>query len=1782
MAAFPGRHYAPPNPYTQTDYENPLQGAIDSLKVPIFIGEGNEYLSQIDLEVVRGSSATVDQRVVGEDMTGRAVVSVSATGVVTRSNYDGALNRVQVRNLPIVDGKGRGTTTNSRNDVSVTINSLPVVVVQVDGAAGLITLAQAPALGDLVRVSYFFNREDTYITDDLSDQVTAENAIVRAAIGLLDVNAPTPGTATIDLHADELGPNGTVSIPANNVLNLIVDGLQASIELTPKTDYTMQQIANVISGAAVGTLTGATFVNNHGESTLSLNSDHDIQVLDGSANAQLGLAAGQTSTRRKTFYTVNGPIVDGTNGGVTTTDPSHVTVKVDGTQVIPASVDGATRAITLTQAPEAGATVTVAYWFNTWQDTYDHLQHVNVQALTRVGDVPGGSQYIQGTDFVLEDDRVMWGTAALVAAGTTTTGTELFDDTQITPVLIDNKTFLSSCTPVVSSQGAASVTDFQLPLSPTLGNGRDTSLGQSLFQSVANNRIGVPVNRPDVVQVYWGFGVDDALARGEVTVVRVEGSVITLQDPVPVGANVYATFYHNMIADMAYTFTVVQAGVSGVGTYTIQNSGGVDIYTPTFDNSTKSAGLTGVDIVFPSGSELNPDLHFEGGSGTTFTGPVEEIVQVTFAATPNTPAKFTVQGSAPYAFIPGDSDLVAMTVNSQTVLAAAGRDLDLISAGTGAAGAGIMAHFVGDVLPYADGIDHDLADFTGGDEDIILTVDGVEITANIEAAANTTAVTIAQAINEAADGHVGVVGAVGPTTTAFTAGPNLLSNTDDFYNGYRVVVGNGAVNITGGSVGTVLDYNGTSGLVTLAAVIDGANAFAATDVYRMYNPDTMPVIKGATRFNGPIDLSGAAGFDTIDVRYNGSTTGTATYSATVAVSHASIADLATALNVVFRGVTPVGGHTFDTPPTGAGLLAQGTIAAADEGTDFIFSADGDGRLQVHLQACPADRSAYLEFIEQAATVDDLAILAGFDVDAADGAQAKMFIGSNDATGPVVDQGIATAYRVTVGGLNTYDRLLLRSRIHPGGNSLSALDVVGQCQLLVGAGSGNEKAGLTTGDFGSAAPGATVQAATALGRVGFGGGTNTAGEPEVVFYDGSGTQAANDTFVFTLDGEPITVDFGGSDTGATLVLGIESAAGSIIRLIQDELVVNGTWGNLAAVQAANIVRQEGAGIRITSQDFHSSGRIEIGGGTANSLLGFAEGMVAARTLVSAEVLASALNCDRSRASLSAFYFDFSASTANVDFADQALAKVVEDSASRTYLHVIAADKAGADYGAASNITLLDATTRSWLFVGTGIDELTTAGSAGDAAMNGYYVTSSDAAGTGTANTSILNAGTGQDGIIGQTYRDAVTGLTFTVLPRGWHDNKTGPWTAYPVAATFNFRVSKTATTDANLPIRSIPGIELKVANTSGVGVGDTSLVTTYPRGGQEPAIGDLYYATYVYQKQDFTTAFFTRMQSIIAAYGAIHPDNPVTLASYLAVINGAMMVGIKQVPREENSNFASTTSYVSALTELEGVLPGHIEPDMIIPLKGDSTEFFQLLARSNDIQSSIRYRSERTSIIGVAAGTSEEAAKTLAQTLNNDRMRMVYPDMALLDIEETDGTTKEYLIDGPMLAAMLAGSVVSPNLDVATPWTRRRLVGPSQLARTLDAVAENQLAVAGITVLSGKPPFIQVRHGLTTDMENILTKTPTVRLIADHVHQQSRATLDQFIGLKFLPGILSQIEGRLAKMMQTLVKQNIIAIYTGLRATVDPEDPTTANVEAYYQPVFPLLYIILEFHLRRSL
>jgi hypothetical protein len=2478
---FPGSIYAPPGVYTRTLFENPVQGVLAGVRIPIFIGTGNEILQQLDLEVIRGSSSSVDQQVPQEDETGRAVVEITATDQVVLGNFNSDRRRIQVRNFPIVSGDGSGTTASDPSTVLVTINGRPDVVLSVARAdVGVIEISTAPELTDDVRVTYFFNRTDTRTTDDVSDQISDGSAVIDGAIGnLYEFTSET------------------------NVLNFRVDDDQTQeVSVNFGTGgKTAATVVSLINGAAAGTsLVASTYENNFGDTAVRLAASRDILILEGTANGILGFTAGNNTSRNKVFFTFNGPIVDGTNGGITTTDPAKLVVRLDGVQIIPSAVDGQTRAVTMPFAPEANAQLTIEYYFNTWQDTFDYLANIGITEVLRCGIVPGNTDFIQGADFVLKDDKIVWGTSYLIGPGITSPGAPEFGETQISGFLLDQRWFLAPTSPVVDTTVNPPLEGrqkFSLPLQPTTGNGRNNPLGQTNFLSISNNRIDLATNNPNLVTAYWGFGVQDAIQRGAVPVIEVEGTEITLQSAVPVGAEVFATFYYNILVDETYTVEVETSGPSGIGTYFIFDSNGNPVYTPKF--GVKGPALTGVTIEFPSGSELTPDVHFEGAT----KGPVEETLTVTFADKDATVAKFTVRGEGPYELINGASDRARFLIDSSP-LAGGASGIDL-SAPNGIQGLGFLASFLGEEIQYTDDsgkTTYDILEgvndeFSASVDDVVISVvvaaqTGVNADAYVDAinaesklalnkpfytassrfiattvitageydtfvmnytgatagASGPVTVTVpagvytspnvfAAAVNTAtgtavgalpaafdgmdvevtanangqlqfslcaADGDLGTFasgtvinstgGVIGDTVTiggvdwtgALTQGPGSLTwdtgqarataipsgvqpgDTISIDGGSGVVVlaaaegvappgffdcgvratgditlvgplpalgtviptadtitidgviltavegapaagefdagtrstgaatlaavqygdtvtlnttaiGGGPVTLTGsttqlpggldfnvgtastgtvtltavrpaylgnpadvllvagvpltavegapgadeydagtrsvgsitqsvyalgapvvgtkvgdtvvvdgvtltsallgGGAGTLTWDPGVQATTTITAITDAATASITIDWAGSGGPFVMtanatPSNAGTTyggdpagvdpsaiaanirdlindasifggvlaaavtaevagtvvtlKFNQPgaigngptvvigdatlvtagafgsvipgvgdattaalsleaaindglnfpagqiyadpaaagvvtihatapgvagdaislittgVDIilaamAGGAGtdqtaadsmvaavillansFDTIVTADNaGGTTTTVTLTAvtpglvgnaiTLSVTPpsasgrltlsgvtlenglgddiSSASSLVSAINdpgnglatdlyadnaggtlavVTVTAITPglaadgvstadntgatrltwggfatlTGGAGTDTTAAASldaaiglsltsvtsvqaanvctltavtpgnvgnaialtssdpvrealsGAVLSGGIGtnlsvatslagainlaanglsvdlAADNAggtsstvtmwdlvpgvagnTDTIISSDGT-RLPVSgagfftggLSAIPVSNNmvtafndpaagvsvnvdnvggtsttititadvpgptgniitlassdgarlpvsaatltggvglggGYLEFVETPAPDDDFCILAGISTDVLPGMEQTKLI-----SGDIVR-------RFTVAGTSgrlIYDRLILRNRLVPGSGSVHSASQVAQTQLQIEGTNATSFTGLQAGGIGLAGAQATVTTASLFGEVGFKDGQVSTGtfadardgQVQVEFFQQGGVQNQNNVFKANIDGIPFTVVFtdalgvgipiGGS---ANVPLGPITVPNTVLAQIQAEASVQGL--------TAGIVQVEGAGMRLVSQLDDTNSAVTIEAGNANDALGFSEGATSTRTTVQPEVVASALMA-HANATISDTYLDFS-SPDSTYFAEQALAGVELDSSASEFLYIQSQANNFLGLGTSSNVTLETPTTDSWLLPGTGILNVAGDGASGEAGFQGFYVTSSDPIdGSGSANNSCLNNGIGQDGVIGQSYRDTVTGLVFSILQReGGAIYPTG------AGAYFTFNVLKLTTTDANIPVNSIPGLELTVRNTEGstIPTGDTALVETIEKGGQEPATGDSYYVTYNYSKTaaDFETKLFTSQRVLEREYGPINPDFPLSMAGLLAFQNGSVLMGCKQVPKEPGSNQASVVSYVNALDDLRGSLPGGVFLDTITPLRGDSLELFQALSRHCDIQSSIRFRAERTGIIGVASGTQISDVGPIANAIDNTRIRLMYPDIVFLTVTDALGNEKQFLVDGTYLAAAMAGNRATPSIDVATPWTRARLTGFDQLARNLDAVEQNQVAVQGVTVLEDRTPILQVRQGLATNISNVLTKTPTVITIADEVQRQARATLDRFIGIKFLPGVLQEIEGQLAFTLKALKNAEIIAAYTGVQASTT-NDPTTVEVEAFYQPVFPLLYIIVTFNLRSNL
>lgn len=1872
--AFPNNEYTEANVYTQTLFEAPTQAILSGLRFPVFVGTGSEILQTQNLEVIRGSSTFVDQEVVKEDATGRSVVSVLDSGDVVLGDFNGVRDRIQTRHFPIVDGRGTGTPATRSNAISITINGTPIVPLSFDAAKGIIKLSTPPQLGDDVRVTYFFKRTDTLFTDDVSAQVTADAPVLYGAIGQSYTIVEDDNDTLIFTVDDE--DEVTVTITASS----------------PGSPWSASQIAAFINAAASGTsLVASTYETNYGETAVTVTADRDIRVGNGTANSTIGFSNGESTGRNKTFYTFQGPIVDGSNGGVTTTSPSDVAVVVDGQAVTPTAVDGQTRAVTLPFAPKAGAKVEITYYQNTWQDTFDYLANINITEVIRAGDTPDRNDYIQGADFVLSDDKVLWGTAALVTTGEHTDGTEFFGASQISTTLVDVRQYLAPCDAVVNTAvnpPVQSRTSFTLPLVPTTGNGRSTPLGENLYASVSNGRIDLPTNRPDLVTAYWGFNVQDAIERGAVAVSKVDSATatITLAEPVPPGAMVFATFYYNTLGDQDYTFTVDTPGAAGVGTYTIQDENGNDVLTPLW--TSKSAGLTGITVQFPSGSERTPDLRFESPFSTTaFTGPVEEDVTVTFAAKDGTLGFYTPQFAGPFDFITGSSDHFRLLVDGSDLnVGATGIDLSNLS---GVSGLGFHAVLVSDEVVYDSTNNYTDYDIDATNNLFDVTLDGVLIQAAAEVATTSVAGYVA-AINRAARGEAGTATAGGASTITLAAGASAL---DDLYTGWtiRIIGGTGA-----GQEATIDDYVGA----TKVATVDAAWATPpdATSQYIVFNADHQPRYVAGSRFTSPVTIV-AGEYDTFGIHYTGDVSGASgpAYATIAPGTYNSASQLATAMQtaideaaslfgsgvahveveatvnseLAFRllrspadgngmiefisvdgaeaavnsitindtsltladqfdiaGIPLVGVAGARTPGSddfridgtaGAGTPASiaseiaaaindgansfaGTVTATatDDVVTLTLVATGSaGNAQTLVatltDATDADIGAATFFGGADGAESDFSLMAGISAaSATQGKQAKLIDG-------------IVARRFSDPGDNTSslmnDRIVLRNRLVPGIGDYARGTFDSTATVVVGGGSGNAQCGFSTSDTAHGAIQATSRPATVLGRVGLADGQGTGygdardSQPVVTFYAAGGTEPQNNVFKFTFEGTPVTVEFT-DDAGAAIVsgasadvpLGPASTANTVLNQIATAMANAGIAASAAAVLSAGLLLQEGLGLRLVAISPVSTSSIVIGTGSANATLGFTGGAEYRSSQVDVDVLASALLSENGGGAFDAntlLSWDTPGAWAgSVTFAEAALAYKTTDAGGAEYLTIQSQGDAGR--GTLSSIAVAAASADNVYLQGSGFEVTAGEGGSGEDGISGYYVTSSDPAdGSGSINTSVLNSsvtGEGQDGVVGQTYRDAVTGLTFTILPREGGTN-------YPDGETVTFSVRRVVTTDSNLPIRTIPGAEVLVTDTRGVGVGDTAIVSTYERGGQEPGIGDSYYITYNYRKDDFGTRLFTDIRAIEAEYGENSPENPVTLASYMAFENGAVLVGVKQTEKDVDEDgdgvfdTATTSSYIDAVNDLEGALPGGTLLNYIVPVALPSTDtasFFNFLARHCDIQSTIRRRAERTAICGFPAGTLPRTAGEIAQAVGRSRLRVVYPDIVTLSLDQADGTSEQFLVDGSFLAAALAGVISAPRRDVATPWTGLRIFGFDNLARVMDAVEMNQTAVRGVTVLEDRPSYIRVRQGFTTEMTNILTKTPTVYTIADYVQQQTRLALEQFIGVKFLPGILSQIEGRLANVLKLLVQAEILTAYTGVKANVAGDDPTVAEVQAWYQPVFPLLYIIVTFNLRSSL
>lgn len=1545
MTIGPFTTYAPPGVYTQTILDPVVGQLLGGLRVPVLIGVGQETLTQTDVEMIRGSSSFADTPIFGEDPTGHWVVGGTPNNPVLGSQ-DGSRPAFRVRNYPIVTGLGTGTVDYDVSKVSVSINGQQTVVSQVDGLNGIITLLIPPAPADVVSVNYFFHRKDTRITDNLSAQVT-------------------PGVAVLVAPKAELY---VVQSGVNDVLEVFVNDSPTSVNVTLTAGTrAASDVATDIISAVVPGLSASVHIDAAGFSHVQLIAAGNVRIGSGTADGILGFNPGDNTGRNRAFRVFNGPIVDGSDGGITTTDTSKVVVLVNGLQVIPASVDGANSNVTLQAAPSDGSTVTIQYWFNTWQDTFDYLPNSNVVSVGNVGIAPGRRDYLNGPDFTIVNDgdqsKIVWGTAWQVLAGETT-GSTPFDSTQVVGMLVDNRIFgVPIARYTDPTTNAVSTTTFVLPLNATTGNGRDTPLGTSLYQTVTNGRIDLPTNRPDLVTVYVGNSFRDAFSRPPVTVLDVDSAtnLVTLQTPVPADLMAFATFWYNTVQDDTYTLTVITPGPSGVGTYSLssQLANGAPLFGVKFGTKNSLPQI----VQWPSGSQTLPDALYFGGS------PVSETVTVAFHTSllPATHASFSNALSDPY-----------------------------------------------DIYTYSR--------LFGG-----VVVDGnAPVTVDLSGAYKP--VMLGQ-----------------PIATPFTALPSTARLS---------------LQIDG--ITMLVDV---SGLTTISTVVTAINAVVSTDAQS--HPDGSPTFASAT-FNpaSAVTYGAQSVLKLVGASTRSATNGLVSNVKILTPTGSGQTNAAAALGLTPNQEVDGSYSAINQPAEIAGTQLGAYNIIQNVNDLFLFGVDGQDYTAVLPSGTAVPAIAVVNYIN-----------AGYAT-----------------TASATEQAVALAAAVALANnVKTEYNLHIASTTYHGSadstNNVSTTNATDLPSLL------------------------TLCAAI-----------KTKFDAHIIDIT-AGVHNSADTTNTIVEAVPTDLPSAMRYLYNVSVHYAAHLANAVVHLVADTV-------DVLSMTNATLVARVGVGIQaglvvLDSLVNDVSSVLSISTlGSANAVLGFLPGSVT-RVQPTAADIASALNF------ASAFHA-------------LAVAYSVQAPGLGNFLMISSLSAGATSTISFTNVANSTFVTDTRIGIVPGVS-----GDAGEAAQAGFQVSSSTPGGS---------AGTG---IPGQTYTDAVTGLRFTVLPASAGD--------YADGGSFTLICSPTFATDASIPVRAVDGLEMTVFNTLGMAVGTTALVTTFEKGGAEPAVGDIYYVSYQYAKTDLSTQLFSSSKAIIQSFGTQTPDFPLSLAAAVAQNNGAVLVGLKQVLKVPGTSQASVGSYKAAIDEQRKPISGSVKPDVITPL-GTDPQIFGYLNQHCVFMSSPRQEGERIGVVGPAAGTNTNGVSAIAQGLASELMVVTYPDAYVISVQDTSGNTFDQLVDATYMAAALAGASCDPSIDVATPWTRRQVFGFNQLGRVLDPTEANQVAVAGVSVIEQVDSGMRVRHGLTTNVTNVLTRTPSVTLTIQFVQQSIRRVLDPYIGQKFTGSLIKTVENALVGLFSTLIDQQLVQSVTGIVVSVDAVDPTIMRTEAIYVPVFPLEYI----------
>lgn len=389
---------------------------------------------------------------------------------------------------------------------------------------------------------------------------------------------------------------------------------------------------------------------------------------------------------------------------------------------------------------------------------------------------------------------------------------------------------------------------------------------------------------------------------------------------------------------------------------------------------------------------------------------------------------------------------------------------------------------------------------------------------------------------------------------------------------------------------------------------------------------------------------------------------------------------------------------------------------------------------------------------------------------------------------------------------------------------------------------------------------------------------------------------------------------------------------------------------------------------------------------------------------------------------------------------------------------------------------------------------------------------------------------------------------------------------------------------------IPGITFLLPDLGeDVNTGDrVRIVTNAAVFGNAIAENNVYYISYKYKKaeEDYEPKVFYDYDDVINEYGNYDVTassivvNSLTLGAELAFKAGVNPIVCVQAKND------SDYEMMNAIDKLTKDVAGVRNIQAIVPLT-TSTKVGAYAQSHVDNMSSESGRHERMVYLSAYAGQpmnklATAADKTLgmkqqAEAYDDERVVYVTPGRVAYDVKNLQtGRINTRTLPGCYLA--LGVACVAFTHDVAEPLTRKKIpCGFAGLLDTYTEVEKNALAESGCCVCMEQGNGIVVRHGITTDDDEINTTEITLIQIKDYVIEQVRYSCDQmYIGIKNLPSAKTNIKFTVENILSQFVAQEIILGFNGPTVKDNPLDPREVLVNFEIEAVYPLNYITISF------